>query len=255
MKKYVSAKTRLTLCASLLAATALFAPPASAQSFSDDQRTQIEGIIKDYLMKHPEVIQDVMSALDKKQQEAEAAKASAVIKDNNATLFNSPHQVVLGNPQGSTQVVEFFDYNCGFCKHALPDMLTLLKTNPDLKFVLKEFPVLGEGSIEAAHVAVAARMQDPTGKKYMDFHQKLLGGRGPADKAHALAAAKEVGFDMARIEKDLNSDEVKTTIDEDMKLADALGVNGTPSYIVGNQLVVGAVGLDELKQRIDGDKK
>jgi protein-disulfide isomerase len=255
MKKYISAKTRLTLCASLLAAAALFAPPASAQSFSDDQRTQIEGIIKDYLMKHPEVIQDVMSALDKKQQEADAAKASAVIKDNNATLFNSPHQVVLGNPQGSTQVVEFFDYNCGFCKHALPDMLTLLKTNPDLKFVLKEFPVLGEGSIEAAHVAVAARMQDPTGKKYMDFHQKLLGGRGPADKAHALAAAKEVGFDMARIEKDLNSDEVKTTIDEDMKLADALGVNGTPSYIVGNQLVVGAVGLDELKQRIDGDKK
>jgi protein-disulfide isomerase len=255
MKKYISAKTRLALCASLLAATALFAPPASAQTFSDDQRTQIEGIIKDYLMKHPEVIQDVMSALDKKQQEADAAKASAVIKDNNATLFNSPHQVVLGNPQGSTQVVEFFDYNCGFCKHALPDMLTLLKTNPDLKFVLKEFPVLGEGSIEAAHVAVAARMQDPTGKKYMDFHQKLLGGRGPADKAHALAAAKDVGFDMSRIEKDMNSDEVKATIDEDMKLADALGVNGTPSYIVGNQLVVGAVGLDELKERIAGDKK
>jgi protein-disulfide isomerase len=133
--------------------------------------------------------------------------------------------------------------------------VTLLKTNPDLKFVLKEFPVLGEGSVEAAHVAVAARMQDPTGKKYMDFHLKLLGGRGPADKAHALAAAKEVGFDMARIEKDMNSDEVKTTIDEDMKLADALGVNGTPSYIVGNQLVVGAVGLDELKERIAGDKK
>jgi protein-disulfide isomerase len=252
---YISAKTRVTLFASLLAATALIAPPASAQTFSDDQRTQIEGIIKDYLMKHPEVIQEVMSTLDKKQQEADAAKATAVIKDNNATLFNSPHQVVLGNPQGSIQVVEFFDYNCGFCKHALPDMLTLLKTNPDLKFVLKEFPVLGEGSVEAAHVAVAARMQDPTGKKYMDFHQKLLGGRGPADKAHALAAAKEVGFDMSRIEKDLNSDEVKATIDEDMKLADALGVNGTPSYIVGNQLVVGAVGLDELKEKIASDKK
>ena len=255
MKMYVSAKTRVALYASLLAATALFAPPASAQAFSDDQRTQIEGIIKDYLMKHPEVIQEVMTALDKKQQEADAAKATATIKNNNATLFNSPHQVVLGNPQGSVQIVEFFDYNCGFCKRALPDMLTLLKTNPDLKFVLKEFPVLGEGSVEAAHVAVAARMQDPTGKKYMDFHQRLLGGRGPADKAHALAVAKDVGFDMSRIEKDMNSDEVKATIDEDMKLADALGVNGTPSYVIGNQLVVGAVGLDELKEKIASDKK
>jgi protein-disulfide isomerase len=132
-------------------------------------------------------------------------------------------------------------------------MLDLLKTNPDLKFVLKEFPVLGEGSVEAAHVAVAARMQDSTGKKYIEFHQKLLGGRGPADKARALAVAKEVGFDMARIEKDMDSDEVKKTIDEDMKLADALGVSGTPSYVVGDQVVVGAVGLDELKAKLKAE--
>ena len=102
--------------------------------------------------------------------------------------------------------------------------------------MLKEFPVLGEGSVEAARVAVAARMQDTTGKKYIEFHQKLLGGRGAADKARALAVAKEVGFDMARIEKDMNSDEVKKTIDENLKLADALGVNGTPSYVVGEEL-------------------
>src|ERR1700728_275078 len=253
--KLIPAKARLALSASLLAATTLLALSAAAQTFSDDQRQQIEGIVKDYLMKHPELIQDVMSALDKKQQEAEAAKASVTIKDNNATLFNSPHQVVLGNPQGKVQIVEFFDYNCGFCKRALPDMMTLLKNDPDIKFVLKEFPVLGEGSVEAAHVAVAARMQDPTGKKYIDFHQKLLGGRGPADKARALAVAKDVGFDMARIEKDMNSDEVKTTIDENMKLADALGVNGTPSYVVGNEVVVGAVGIDTLKEKIETERK
>jgi protein-disulfide isomerase len=163
--------------------------------------------------------------------------------------------VVLGNPQGETTVVEFFDYNCGYCKRALPDMLTLLKTDSNIKFVLKEFPVLGEGSVEAAHVAVAARMQDPTGKKYIEFHQKLLGGRGPADKAHALAAAKDSGFDMARIEKDMNSDEVKATIDENMKLADTLGVSGTPSYVVGSELVVGAVGLDSLKEKIAAARK
>ncbi|HUD85616.1 MAG TPA: DsbA family protein [Xanthobacteraceae bacterium] len=247
---------KLRMAIALSAALLLGLPAAaSAQSFSDDQRHEIEGIVKDYLMKHPEVIQEVMSALDKKQQEAEAAKAATTIKDNNATIFNSPHEVVLGNPQGNVTMVEFFDYNCAFCKHALTDMMTLLKTDSNLKFVLKEFPVLGEGSVEAAHVAVAARMQDPTGKKYIEFHQKLLGGRGPADKAHALAVAKDVGFDMPRIEKDMASDEVKTTIDEDMKLADALGVNGTPSYVVGSEVVVGAVGLDELKEKIAAVRK
>jgi protein-disulfide isomerase len=226
------------------------APESSGQIPSDPQRQQIEGIIKSYLVEHPEVLQAAMDALDKQQKQADAAKARETIKKDNATLFNSTHQVVLGNPQGNETVVEFFDYNCAFCKRALPDMMTLLKTNPNLKFVLKEFPVLGPGSVEAANVAVAARMQDPTGKKYIEFHQKLLGGRGPADKARALAVAKEVGFDMTRLEKDMNSDEVKTTIDEDMKLADSLGVSGTPTYVVGDEVVVGAVGLDELKSKL-----
>ncbi len=247
---------RMRLAAPIATAMLLALPAAaSAQSFSDQQRQEIEGIIKDYLVSHPEVMQDVLAAMDKRQQDAELEKARSTIKDNKATIFNSPHQVVLGNPQGTVTMVEFFDYNCGFCKRALPDMLSLLKTNPNLRFVLKEFPVLGEGSVEAAHVAVAARMQDPTGKKYMEFHQKLLGGRGPADKARALAVAKDVGFDMARIEKDMDSDEVKTTIAEDMKLADALGVNGTPSYVVGDELVVGAVGLDALKEKLDAERK
>jgi protein-disulfide isomerase len=230
------------------------AQPSSPKSFSDDQRRDIENIVKDYLVSHPEVLQEAMDALDKRQKEADADKARMTIRDNNATIFNSPHQVVLGNPQGKVTMVEFFDYNCGFCKRALSDMLSLLKTDPDLKFVLKEFPVLGEGSVEAAHVAVAARMQDPSGKKYIEFHQKLLGGRGAADKARALAVAKEVGFDMARLEKDMASDEVKTTIAEDMKLADALGVSGTPSYVVGDEVVVGAVGLDELKEKIKAER-
>jgi protein-disulfide isomerase len=223
-------------------------------TFSADQTLEIEGIIKNYLITHPEVVQDAVDALDKKQKEADAAKARVTIKDNNASIFNSPHQVVLGNPQGNVTMVEFFDYNCAFCKRALPDMMSLLKIYPNLRFVLKEFPVLGPGSVDAAHVAVAARMQDPTGKKYLEFHQKLLGGRGEADKARALAAAKETGFDMARLEKDMDSPEVKATIAENMKLADALGVSGTPSYVVGDEVIVGAVGVDELKGKIKSDQ-
>ncbi len=249
-----SPRTFLLLAAGLWLASPLTAS-AQTPTFSADQRQEIESIVKSYLLQHPEVVQDVMAELDKRQQAAETEKHRTAVVENNATLLNSSHQVVLGNPHGKVTMVEFFDYNCGFCKRALSDMLDLLKTDPDLKFVLKEFPVLGEGSVEAAHVAVAARMQDPTGKKYLEFHQKLLGGRGPADKARALAVAKEVGFDMARIEKDMGSDEVKKTIDEDMKLADALGVNGTPSYVVGEEVVVGAVGLDSLKEKLAAERK
>jgi len=215
--------------------------PAQAQSFSADQREEIGQIVK--------------AKLEKRQQSAEAEKHRAAVVENKATIFTSPHQVVLGNPQGNVTMVEFFDYNCGFCKRALGDMLDLIKSDSNLKFVLKEFPVLGEGSVEAARVAVAARMQDTTGKKYIEFHQKLLGSRGAADKMRALAVAKEVGFDMARIEKDMGSDEVKKTIEENMKLAEALGVNGTPSYVVGEEVVVGAVGIDALREKIGAERK
>jgi len=228
---------------------------ANPQLPQDINRETIVNVMKDYLMTNPQFLQDVINELDKKQKEATAEKARTAIKTNNATIFNSPHEVVLGNPQGNVTMVEFFDYNCGYCKHALPDMMKLIQTDSNLRFVLKEFPVLGEGSVEAAHVAVAARMQDPTGAKYIEFHQKLLGGRGAADKTRALAVAKEVGFDMGRLMKDMDSDEVKTTIAEDLKLADTLGIDGTPSYVVGDELVVGAVGYDELEKKIAALRK
>jgi protein-disulfide isomerase len=242
------------LAAALLAiALALpAAAPAGAQSFSPDQRGEIERIIKDYLLKHPELLQEVMTELEKRQTAADAEKHRAGVKEHATTIFNSPRQVTLGNLQGDVTVVEFFDYNCGYCKRAMTDMLDLLKSDGKVKFVLKEFPVLGEGSMQAAQVAVAVRMQDKTGgKKYLEFHQKLLGSRGSIDKARAMAAAKEAGLDVARIEKDLASDEVKATLEESYKIAEALGLNGTPSYVVGSDVVVGAVGLKVLKEKVN----
>ena len=240
-----------------LLAPALFAlallgtpPAASAQSFSDSQRGDIETIVRNYLIAHPEVLEEAMAELNKRQAAADAEKHEASIASNADAIFNSPRGVALGNKDGDVTFVEFFDYNCGYCKRAMADMLDLMKSDPKLKVVLKEFPVLSPGSVEAAQVAVAVRMQDPTGKKYLDFHQKLLGGRGPADKAHAMAAAKEAGLDMAKIEKDLASPEVKATIEENFKLAEAMGMNGTPSYVIGKQVVVGAVGLDGLREKI-----
>jgi protein-disulfide isomerase len=240
-----------------LIAPALFAlalcstPPAvSAESFSDGQRGDIETIVRNYLLAHPEVLEEAMGELNKRQAAAEAEKHEASITTNADAIFNSPRGVTLGNKDGDVTFVEFFDYNCGYCKRAMSDMLDLMKSDPKLKVVLKEFPVLSEGSVEAAKVAVEVRMQDPGGKKYLDFHQKLLGGRGPADKARAMAVAKDAGLDMAKLEKDLGSPEVKATIEENFKLAEAMGMNGTPSYVIGKQVVVGAVGLDGLKEKI-----
>jgi len=238
------------LLATAAIALALFGVPmvVFAQSFTDTQRSDIETIIKNYLVSHPEVLEDAMNELSKRQTAAEEKKHEEAVNKNADAIFNSPRGVVLGNKDGDVTFVEFFDYNCGYCKHAMADMLDLLKEDHKLKVVLKEFPVLSEGSVEAAKVAVAARMQDPS--KYLDFHTRLLGGRGPADKARAMAAAKDAGYDTARIEKDLSNPEVKATIAENFKLAEDMGLNGTPSYVIGKQIVVGAVGLDGLKEKI-----
>ena len=233
-----------SLFAVALAIAALSPGVAQAQSFTPQQRGEIESIIRDYFIKHPEMIEE-MQAL------AQTEKMKRVITENKDVLLNSPRQVTLGNPKGDVTMVEFFDYNCGYCKRALDDMMALMKNDPNLRVVLKEMPVLSQGSMEAAQVGAALAMQDKSGKRYLDFHQKLLTGRGQVDKARALAVAKEAGADMARLEKDMVSAEVKTALEESFKLAEAFSIQGTPSYVIGNEVLVGAVGLKELQAKIN----
>lgn len=248
LRRLIVAASALALAVCVLAVNR---PSAAAEeAFSPTQRSAIESIVREYLLRKPELLQEVLAELEKKQAAAEAAKAKAAVKTYAKTLYNSPHQIVLGNPQGDVTLVEFFDYNCGFCKRALGDLVNLVHEDPKLRVVLKDFPVLGPGSVDAAKVGVAAQMQDKNPKKFFEFHQKLLTHRGRADKARALAAAKEAGYDVARIERDMNSGDVRDAIAEDMKLAEALGLNGTPSYVVGDDVVIGAVGHDALKQKI-----
>jgi protein-disulfide isomerase len=218
------------------------------------------------MLKHPEVMGAILAQMLRARSGNAGAKAASAsgstvppappdhgadVASNAAQLFSSPHQVTLGNPDGDVTVVEFFDYNCGFCKRALPDMLSLLKADTKLKIVLKEFPILGPGSVDAARVAVAVRMQDPGGQKYLAFHQELLGSPGPATKEKAIAAAKDQGLDMDRLSADVASDEVNATLSEDMKLASAVGATGTPTYVIGKDVVVGAVGIMGLQGHID----
>jgi protein-disulfide isomerase len=254
----------------ILAVSAVLAPQGL---WAQDQRSETETIVKDYLathpdevgeivksyfIKHPEAVGQILAELIKRHQNASPGAGvksvpdrGAAIAANAAELFSSPHQVTLGDPQGDVTLVEFFDYNCGFCKRALSDTLALVKDDLHLKIVLKEFPILGPGSTEAARIAIAVRMQDPDGRKYLAFHQELLGSPGSASREKALAAAKDQDLDLARIDADAASDEAGATLSEDMKLASALGFAGTPSYVVGGDVVLGAVGLAALKERIE----
>ena len=220
---------------------------------------QVEMIVKNYLAKNPQVLNQAFGEALKRNVpvaavaptvERKPPTAQVVSDPNLVKLVASPHQVVLGNANGKTTMVEFFDYNCGYCKRALGDMLSLLKDDPDLRIVLKEFPILGPGSSEAAKVAVAVRMQDPTGVKYLKFHQRLMSMPGYVDRAKAMTAATEAGIDGAQLAQDIESAEIATTISESMQLAQALGINGTPSYVINGNVIRGAVGEAGLREQL-----
>ena len=243
-------RAALAFAAALGAMAATYTP---AFAFTDAEKTEIGSIVREYLLKNPEVLQEVITELEKKQAAQETAGRTQALASMKGLIYDSPRGVVVGNPKGDVTLVEFFDYNCGYCKHALEDLTKLMKADPNLKVVLKEFPVLGKPSVEAAQVAVAVRMVAPD--KYWAFHNALLATRGPADRAKALQAAKEVGIDPAAIQKVASYPELNATLDESMKIAQALSLNGTPSYVLGDQVVVGAVGYDQLKSAIDAQRK
>ena len=218
---------------------------------------EIGATVKDYVLRHPEVFREILVELNR-QKSGDAAQKTAQLAADRAQaigahvqdLYNSPHQVTLGDPHGDITLVEFFDYNCGYCKRAVADTVALLGADSHVRFVLKEFPILGPRSVDAAQVAVAARMQDAQGDKYLAFHRQLLGFHGAVTQDAALAAARENGFDMARLQRDMTSAEVAATLKENMVLAGALHITATPSYVAGDKVLVGAVGLDELKTQI-----
>lgn len=245
-------KSFLALAAA--AALILGAVSAPAAEFTPAQKDEIGGVVKDYLIAHPEVLREALDALDKHEKQAAADAQKKIVADQSSLLFSSPHQATVGNPNGGATLVEFFDYNCHYCKGALPDIARLIKGDPNLKVVLKDFPVLGPDSVEAARVAIAVRNQ-LTGDKFWQFHQTLLGMHGRVGKAEALAVAKDLGVDMDRLNKDMATPEARTSIEEVMRMADALQINGTPSFVVGQEVVIGAVGYDQLKDKIDSVHK
>jgi len=246
-------KLRYALCLSL-APWFAFGGVAAADEFTPAQKQELGVFIKDYLVAHPDVLRAAIEALDKHDKQVAEDERQKAVSDQAGELFGSKFQATVGNPKGSATLVEFFDYNCHYCKGALPDITRLMKDDPNLRLVLKDYPVLGPGSVEAARVASAVRNQLP-GDKFWAFHTKLLAMHGQIGKAEALAVAHDLGLDMDKLNKDMESKEIETGLREVMGMADSLQINGTPSFVVGQEVVVGAVGYDELKGKLDSVHK
>ena len=242
------------MAALALACLALAFSPACAESFSSGQKAEIEAIIKEYLLQKPEILREAIGVLEAREKAAEAKAREKVVSDPSGALFSAANQAVIGNPEGKITLIEFFDYNCGYCKRALGDLARLMKDNPDLRVVLRDFPILSPGSVEAAKIANAFLRQFQ-GEKFWEFHQKLLGSRGPVGKRDALAVAKDLGADMDKLAKDAAAPEITTGIEESGKFAKSLQVTGTPTYVIGEDVAVGAVGYDELEAKVANIKK
>jgi protein-disulfide isomerase len=213
-------------------------------------RKQVEEVIREYLLAHPELLLEVMDKLQQQEDEARASQAKAAIAQNRQELNSDGYSYDAGNPKGDVTVIEFFDYNCGYCKRMRPDLVKLLEEDKNVRLVLKEFPVLTDrtpGSLVAARAGVAAVAQ---GDKYWAFHNKLLSNDGVVTEARVFEIAASVGLDVERLKRDMNDPSIQQRIDRNHKMAETLRIDGTPSFVIGDVMSPGAMNLDELKSLV-----
>ncbi len=231
-----------TIRAILIAMIALFVLPAQAAEFNDAQKKELGDIIRQYLMENPEVLRDAMQELERKQQLAEDAARVDSLKALSSDIYRSKDDLVGGNPNGNVTLVEFFDYNCGYCKRAFPDVMKMIETDKDLRLVMKEFPILGPGSTYAARAALASRKQG----KYWEYHMAMMAHEGRIDESVADQIAQANGLDVKKLKADMEADEVNQVIARNMQLADVLKIQGTPAFIIDETIIPGAVGYEAL---------
>jgi len=212
-------------------------------------RGGVEEIVRDYLVNNPEILAEMQVALSQKQEEEQRLAQQGVIEEAGDEIFNASYDGMIGNPEGRVTIVEFFDYNCGFCKRALSDMETLVERDDDLRFVLKEFPILGPDSQKAHIVSMAFRKLAP--EKYGEFHTALLGGSGRATEAAALKVALSLGMDEAALREEMKNPEINAAFASTYDLANRLAITGTPSYVVGGEIIFGAMGRDVLAEKVE----
>jgi protein-disulfide isomerase len=226
------------------------AEPPAPQSL---ERGDVESIVHDYLVENPKIMLDMQAALEKVQQEERAVAQKAALSENKEKVFGSKYQVEIGNPDAPIPIVEFFDYNCTFCQRALGDMKKFVAEDPQVKFILKEFPVLGEASLDAHKVSLAFSHLMP--EKTAEFHTTLLGASGHKDGKTAMDLAIKLGANEDQINEEMKKPYILAAIKEVYGLADSLGITGTPSYVIGDEVVFGAVGHDSLNAKVESIKE
>lgn len=226
------------------------APPRSVAELDADT---LNPMIETYLLDNPRILQRVSEALDAEIKTAQAAERRDALATLETVIYDDPDHIVLGNPEGDVTLVELFDYNCGYCRSALPDMATLLAEDPNLRVILKEFPILSQGSVDAAKVAVVVGRDKSV--DYWQFHQKLFTSRGQITKETALTAAQQLGLNPIEVGLEMEASDVNSVIAKSFQIADGLNVSGTPTYIIGDEVIPGAIGLDALRERIANMRK
>ena len=221
-------------------------PPSNAAEFNDGQRKEMESIIKDYLISHPEILQEMSQTLEQKQKQAEDEQRKGGLVQNADQIFRDKADFVAGNPNGKVTMVEFFDYNCGWCKKGFPEVLSLLDSDKDLKFVLKEFPIFGEDSEYAAKAAIASGKQG----KYWNLHIAMFSHEGKITKESVDEIAAGIGLNMEQLKKDMNDPAIAEILARNRSLAQSLVINGTPAFIIDDKLVPGYLPKTELAAAI-----
>jgi protein-disulfide isomerase len=246
----------LILCGGLIAIGAILgvrALPdraAAAPALTGD-KAALGKAIRDYLMANPEVLVEAMQELERKQDTAQNSQAQKAIQEHRAALLSDPETPVTGNPDGDVTIVEFSDYQCPYCKRAHATVKSVLAADSKVKLVFKDLPILGEPSRIAALAALASRAQN----KHLALHNALMEYGGKLDRDKIMEIAGSVGLDIAQLQKDMEDPKLKAIIDRNMALASALGVRGTPAFVIGKQFVPGAVDADTLKQLIADARK
>lgn len=233
-------------------AALLFTAPVLAQQsqpFTPEQKAALTQLVREVLVSNPEILIEAMNALEAKQQAEAGRAAKAAIAANRKAIFEDGVSYVAGNPKGDVTIVEFFDYRCGYCKQVQPSLTTLLQEDSKVRLVLKELPVLGPESVIAARAAVAALEQDK-GAKYLGFHNAMMEFRGQITEAEVYRLAGAAKLDIAKLKTDMAAPKTEQVLRANLALADTLGIQGTPGFVIGDQLVPGAVSLDTLRQLV-----
>ncbi len=232
----------------MTAIVAVSAPDGRADSASGAQldKEVVGKIVREYLLENPEVLEEAFQRLEAKREAQKQERIRIALRKHDKALRSHPMSPVSGNPEGDVTLVEFFDYQCGYCKRSLEPMKALLKADRQLRVVWKEFPILGPISRFAARAAAAAHRQD----LYLDFHVALMGASERLNEERILSIASRTGLDVQRLREDMQDPAIEEYLDETYRLAEELGISGTPAFVIGDTVVPGAVGEDALRQLI-----